>query len=190
LSEESAALIAGWIISGKIEISTLILRENCIGDAGLKHISAAIQNQSGIFYLDLAQNGLTVRCAQDLYSMLKNNKTIVYLDLGSFVGGGPNRFGKEVSLSLGRIFEADACLIQHLNLNGVSLCNEDLQRIVDHLIRGQYSCLDYFDISNNRLEGIEGGKAVADLISRVPTKSGLDLKTLNVSQNKFGSKGA
>ena len=134
MGEESAALIAGWIVTGKIEISTLILRQNCLGDAGLKQISKAIQAQSSIFYLDLAQNGLTVRCAQDLYSMLKNNKTIVYLDLGSLAGGGPNRFGKEVSLSLGRIFEANECLIQNLNLNGVSLCNEDLQRIVDHLI--------------------------------------------------------
>ena len=105
MGEEAAALIAGWIVRGKIDISTLILRDNCIGDAGFKHISEAIQTQDSIFYLDLAQNGLTVRCAQDLYNMLKDNKTIVYLDLGSLVGGN-NRFGKEVSFSLGNVFEA------------------------------------------------------------------------------------
>jgi len=66
-------LIAGWIAKGSIDVHTLILRENFIGDAGFKHISEAIQTQDSIFYLDLAENGLTSRSAQDLYLMLKDN---------------------------------------------------------------------------------------------------------------------
>ena len=91
-------MIAGWISKGSIDVHTLILRENCIGDAGFKHISEAIQTQDSIFYLDLAENGLTSRCAQDLYFMLKDNRTILNLDLGSVSGAGANnRFGKEMS---------------------------------------------------------------------------------------------
>lgn len=72
----------------------------------------------------------------------------------------------------------------------MNICNEDFSQIVQHLIRGGYVCLNSLDVSNNRISGIEGGKAIAALIQRKPLEYGLQLEHLNVSYNKIGNKGA
>lgn len=43
----------------------------------------------------------------------------------------------------------------------MSLGSEDLQIIVDHIIKGKYPCLNTLDVSHNRIWGVEGGKAIA-----------------------------
>jgi|LauGreDrversion4_2_1035121.scaffolds.fasta_scaffold103884_1 hypothetical protein len=63
--------------------------------------------------------------------MLEGNSTLIYLDLGSVVGSQPNRFGKELGISLGRLLQSDDCLIQYLNLSGVTLSNASLQLFVE-----------------------------------------------------------
>ena len=112
LGFHSACLISEWIINKQIDVNQLLLRQNCFGDSGFEKISKAILRQSSIFYLDMAQNGLSVKCALSLFTMLRHNNTLVSLDLGSTLGGSlPNRFGKEFSLSLGRVLESNASLI-------------------------------------------------------------------------------
>jgi hypothetical protein len=46
-------------------------------------------------------------------------------------------------------------------------------------------------VANNRITGVEGGLAIAKLISKtaVDPKNGYQLKHLNVSHNNLGSKG-
>jgi hypothetical protein len=93
--------------------------------------------------------------------MLRYNESILYLEMGSSVGGNPNRFGREVCLKLGKVFEGGVTLIQHLSLSGTSICAEDLQKIVDSLVKSNYRYLHTLDVSNNRLEGVQAGQAIA-----------------------------
>ena len=72
----------------------------------------------------------------------------------------------------------------------MNIGNEDFTQIVQHLIRGGHACLNSLDVSNNRISGIEGGKAIAALMQRKPMEYGVDLEYLNVSHNKIGNKGA
>lgn len=79
------------------------------------------------------------------------------------MGGYPNRFGKDVCSSLARSFEepSQGCMIQYLNLNSVSLGTEDLGRIVDGIIKGEYKFIETLELSNNRLQGVECGKVIS-----------------------------
>lgn len=70
------------------------------------------------------------------------------------------------------------------------MASEDLQTIVDHVVNSNYAFLNSLDVSNNRIQGVEGGKAIANLISRQPIADGLDFEILNVSLNKLGNGGA
>jgi len=72
LGEQCAELISNWILTKQIEISVLILRNNCIGDSGLAKLANAVCIAE-IIHIDLTSNGLTNKCADSLFKMLRSN---------------------------------------------------------------------------------------------------------------------
>jgi hypothetical protein len=94
LGEKCASLIAEWIRSREIEITRLDLGSNNLGDKGVYNISRAVCQSDSIYYLNLSQNGLSKKCAHQLYEMLRFNESVVQLEIGSVVGANPNRLGR------------------------------------------------------------------------------------------------
>lgn len=122
--------------------------------------------------------------------MLHMSETLIHVELGSVVGGNPNRLGREVWLQLGRVFMSPAPLLQILNLSGTFLGTDDFQKLVECLRQSKYRYLQSLDLSNNRLSGNQAGLVVAQLITReFQIDAGYNLNSLNLSNNKIGNKG-
>lgn len=97
-----------------------------MGDTGLKNLARVLSLSNSVFYVDLRQNGMSNKCANTLYEMLRFNESIIHFEFGSTVGSHPNRLGKEVCEKLGKVFETGVTLLQFLSLAGTSICAEDL----------------------------------------------------------------
>lgn len=52
-----------------------------------------------------------MKCANTIFEMLRFNESIIHIELGSTVGGHPNRFGKEVCVKMSKVFEAGVSLL-------------------------------------------------------------------------------
>jgi Ran GTPase-activating protein (RanGAP) involved in mRNA processing and transport len=189
LGPKSAELISSWLVKNQISIAVLDLKQNQLGDEGLLKLAPAIR-VSEVVSLDLSQNGLTRECAQALYQMLRLTESIVHLEIGSTLGSFQNRLGREVWLQFSKIFyQKPQPLLQILNISGVSLSSQDLQTFANAIVQSNYCFLEQLDISNNRIQGVSGGQAIATLLNHY-VKPGIPLQTLTVKQNKLENEGA
>ena len=111
LGVQCAQLLANWIYCREVEVAQLILSQNQLGDEGIEIIAKAVCHSGQIFLLELAQNGLSNKCAVAIFEMLRFNESIVHIDLGSSIGAHPNRFGFEFSQKLAVVFETGYSLI-------------------------------------------------------------------------------
>jgi hypothetical protein len=59
----TASLIALWLATRQIQVSSIQMRQNNIGDKGFAQLAKAISKVDGIHYVDFSQNGLSIKAA-------------------------------------------------------------------------------------------------------------------------------
>ena len=96
LSEQSLGIESSKIIGNIVERggnSQLILSRNRLGDSGLSLLSRSVAKSNELVYLDISNNSLTFRGIQALFHHLKQNYSLVEVNLASRHGPFKNIVG-------------------------------------------------------------------------------------------------
>ena len=96
LAQQSCACLASILDKRQVLISGLDLSNNPIGDYGLSLLIRPICDYRQLVSLNLAGCGLTVRgSAFLLLKLLRNNQSLLFLELGAPSATSSNRIGKD-----------------------------------------------------------------------------------------------
>ena len=129
--------------------SRLILGKNNIGDKGVEILSDFLKENKSIVYLDLSSNDIGIKGADLLFKILINNISIISLNLSSLDGINRNRICSEGCKFLTTLLKENKFL-NELNLSGNSIKNEGLKYIIDGL-NNNFS-LSILMLGNNEID--------------------------------------
>ncbi|XP_067915955.1 NACHT, LRR and PYD domains-containing protein 3-like isoform X2 [Heterodontus francisci] len=120
------------------------LEKNKLGDSGVRLLSAFLRNlDCKIQRLQLADNGLTDSCAEDLASALSTNRSLTELDLGR------NKLGDSGVKLLSEALGKPDCIMEELKLYEVGLTESCAKDLVSVLCTNR--SLRELNLSNNKL---------------------------------------
>ncbi|XP_067833099.1 NACHT, LRR and PYD domains-containing protein 3-like isoform X2 [Heptranchias perlo] len=145
-----SALSTNWLLT------VLKLGDNKLGDSEVKLLFAALRNPDcKIQKLDLAGNGLTDSCTEDLVSALSTNRSLTHLNLNN------NKLGDSGGKLLSVALRNPDCKIQKLCLWDVGLTDSCTEDLVSALSTNR--SLTDLNLGNNKL-GDSGMKLLSEAL--------------------------
>eukprot|EP00831_Metopus_contortus_P013551 TRINITY_DN15503_c0_g1_i1.p1 TRINITY_DN15503_c0_g1~~TRINITY_DN15503_c0_g1_i1.p1 ORF type:complete len:275 (-),score=46.65 TRINITY_DN15503_c0_g1_i1:78-902(-) len=98
-------------------ISSIDLRKNSIGDAGIAELSAALKYTTSLVHLDVSSNELSYKGGCELFNAILHNESITSLDVSSHEGLHRNNIGMKGVKALIPVLQKNK-ILTILNLNG------------------------------------------------------------------------
>ena len=158
-------------------ISYLDLKQNPLGNEGIKILARGIMDSNSLVHLDLRSTAFRKEGADSLFKALEENETVNCLQIGNLKGLHKNMLsGKAISGI--ESYLKKTMVLTFLDLKNAGIGNEGL----NYLLKGLKVCnsLKYLDLSLNRLEAT-ACPLILDLLLKVR------LKRLDLSQNLLGN---
>lgn len=139
-----------------------------------QNLGAMLGENTTLESLDLRRNTLQNGEALEMaHALTTSNRSLQVLHLAN------TDIDSQTAVALGEMLASNTCLID-LDLGG----NQQIGHVGATAIAGGLRTLQHLDLRNTRL-GVNGAKAIADMLTTNTT-----LKSLNLSRNNFGDEGA
>jgi Ran GTPase-activating protein (RanGAP) involved in mRNA processing and transport len=142
-----AARVLSNILLRHAGLRVLSIPGNAIGDKGARDISYLI-TYSALVSIDISTNRITDAGAAQVFSALKNSKTVYYLNIGSASGVGRNSLGRASVVELVEVLTQNQVLSE-LNIQMSELFTETVAPLSSGLAAN--SGLKILNLSDNNL---------------------------------------
>ncbi len=190
-------------------VSSLSLKKNVLGDAGVAALAEGVAKSHSLVHLDLASNGVSREGAVELFEALGQNSSLTCLRVGSIKGINRNFLGPAAMTALGEALKQHMQLTC-LDLQGAAICSKGLRCLVDGLKATKSlkemniadngltstavpavveimhnTCIERLDISHNDL-----GSSLKTELSKSTAVQGFDLTHLSMCGCGFSGPGS
>eukprot|EP00826_Nyctotherus_ovalis_P013901 TRINITY_DN13824_c0_g1_i2.p1 TRINITY_DN13824_c0_g1~~TRINITY_DN13824_c0_g1_i2.p1 ORF type:complete len:321 (+),score=67.35 TRINITY_DN13824_c0_g1_i2:1090-2052(+) len=170
-------IVSNLLCSGLYYISHLDLRQNPLGNEGIKILAKGIRQSNSLVHLDLRSTAFRKEGADHLFKALEENETVNCLQIGNLKGLHRNMLaGKAVAGIEGYLKKTS--VLTFLDLKSAGIGYEGLY----YLLKGFRVCssVKFLNLALNTLE-----TAAHPLILELILK--MRLKRLDLSQNMLGN---
>jgi len=158
-------------------VSHLDLRQNPLGDEGIKIFSKALPKSNSLIHLDIRSTALTKEGIQYLYKGLLLNQTVTCLLLGNVRGMYKNYIAGDAMCGIDEYLKKSMQL-NFLDLNGAHIGDNGLPYLLSGLLKSQSLCM--LNLSSNNLTGLSSANLV-DIITKT------HVTKLDLSYNSLGT---
>jgi len=164
------------LLNNNYYIISLDLKNNRLGDNGIKILALGISLSFSLVHIDLSSNGIGKTGADYLFKQLSFNQSITCLNIGNSSGLNRNFFNGVAIEGLNE-FLKNHFQITFLDLNAASIGNEGLFLIQEGL--KHTPSLKALNLCFNLLTS-EASETLTDIMGKT------NIKKLNLSQNHLG----
>ncbi len=172
-----AAELARILAYNVHNISQLDLRQNPLGNAGIRALAESIAKSTTLVHLDLRSTEFSKEGADALFAGLVRNCSVTCLHLGNVKGLHRNYVPARGIEGLGNVLK-ESRLLTFLDLRGAGIGNEGLYYILDGIKVSR--SLKVLNLSLNQITAV-GSLLVVDVMSKS------SVKQLDISENQLGN---
>ena len=172
----TAIVISKLLANDAYYISHLDLRQNPLGNEGIKVLANGIMQSNSLVHLDLRSTSFRKEAASRLFKALEDNETITCLKLGNFRGINRNILNGNALVGITRYLKK-TLVLTFLDLKGAAIGTQGLR----YVLNGVLLCkqIRVLNIAFNNLNATSYSLLI-DLMT-VTT-----LKQLDISENPLG----
>lgn len=174
---ETSLIISNMLYNMNCYISHLDLKNNPLGNKGIRIVSKGIKESHSLVHLDVRSTAFKREGANDLFKALSENNSVICLCMGNIRGMNRNILSGKGIMGIEKYLEKTE-LLTFLNLEGAAIGNNGFP----YLLSGIMKCksLKVLDLGMNSLTN-----SISINICDLILKS--NLRRLDLSQNEFGN---
>lgn len=172
----TALALADILSQGAYYVSHLDLRQNPLGNEGMKILSLAIPKSNSLVHLDVRSTAFAKEGAHHLFKALSNNQTVTCLLLGNIKGMHRNFISGDAMCGISE-YLSKSMQLTFLDLKDAYIGDDGFPYLLPGLIKSK--SISIVNLSSNNLTGLSSPDLV-EVISRTR------IAKLDLSHNPLG----